>query len=98
MSVELAGDPAPSTPDLNPVGSPSSSDSEPSSDDSSERAAADAADHYVNASNGVHHLSHESDVARLRCGKLKSSFKSLLAADCTAAYSSIAERCKGCYR
>ena len=83
------------TPDYNVE---SSSSSVNSSDDSMASQVDEQVDHYVNTVNNVHHLRHESDPTRLRCGKLMDKITGLRAADFTAAYAQAAERCKGCYR
>ena len=75
---------------------PSETDSDDDSTASSE--VAEEADHFVSMRNNVHHRRHETDDERLHCGKLKSIFKDLRAADFTAAYAQGAERCDGCYR
>ena len=71
----------PSTPDLDPA---VSSSSDMSSDEALNDVADESTEHFVNAANGMHHLSHEADPVRLRCGKLKASLKALSSADFTA--------------
>ena len=83
------------TPDLNPASDSSDSSSSESSAESGDD---EKSDHFINVKSGMHHLRHESDPLRLRCGKLMRSIKSLRGADHTAAYASGSERCDGCFR
>jgi len=71
------------------------SSSEPDQSSSEEPEDPDAV-HFVNVLTGKHHIAHEADEEKLKCGKLRSS-RNLRPADFSAAFSLAAERCKGCY-